>query len=82
MRRPQALSLIHILYNHTCEGSEDGPLLCFRGLDNQGYYMLNAESRTLNYTGCGNTVNPVSSPALKLIMDSMRYWVEVMHVDG
>jgi isoamylase len=74
--------IIDVVYNHTAEGDENGPMIFLRGLDNSGYYLLNTEARTMNYTGCGNTVNAASPPALRLIMDSLRYWVEVMHVDG
>jgi len=74
--------ILDVVYNHTAEGDENGPMLCFRGLDNPGYYLLNKDVRTVNYTGCGNTVNAASAPALRLIMDSLRYWVQEMHVDG
>lgn len=74
--------ILDVVYNHTAEGNEHGPLIFLRGLDNPGYYLLNKEARVMNYTGCGNTVNAASPPALRLIMDSLRYWVEVMHVDG
>ena len=74
--------ILDVVYNHTAEGSEDGPLLFLRGLDNGGYYMLNGDRRTVNYTGCGNTVNAACAPALRLILDSLRYWVQQMHVDG
>ncbi len=74
--------ILDVVYNHTAEGDENGPLLFLRGLDNPAYYLLNKEHRVVNFTGCGNTVNAASPPALRLIMDSLRYWVEVMHVDG
>lgn len=74
--------ILDVVYNHTAEGDERGPLLCFRGLDNGGYYMLNHEAKVMNYTGCGNTLNAASPIALRLVMDSLRYWVEEMHVDG
>lgn len=74
--------ILDVVYNHTAEGDERGPLLCFRGLDNGGYYMLNHQARVMNYTGCGNTLNAASPIALRLVMDSLRYWVEQMHVDG
>jgi len=74
--------ILDVVYNHTAEGDENGPMICFRGLDNSGYYMLNEQARTVNYTGCGNTVNAASPPALRLIMDSLRYWVKEMHIDG
>jgi isoamylase len=74
--------ILDVVYNHTAEGDERGPMLCFRGLDNGGYYMLNKDARVINYTGTGNTVNVASPIALRLVMDSLRYWVEQMHVDG
>jgi isoamylase len=74
--------ILDVVYNHTAEGNEKGLLLSLRGLDNAGYYMLDGDRRTVNYTGCGNTVNAASSPALRLVLDSLRYWVEQMHVDG
>lgn len=74
--------ILDVVYNHTAEGDENGPLLSLRGLDNHGSYMLNQDARTLNYTGCGNTVNAAAPPALRIILDSLRYWVEQMHVDG
>ncbi len=74
--------IIDVVYNHTAEGDENGTNIFLRGLDNHGYYLTNGDARTLNYTGCGNTVNAASPPALRLIMDSLRYWVEEMHVDG
>ncbi len=74
--------ILDVVYNHTAEGDENGPLLSLRGLDNSGCYMLNHDARTLNYTGCGNTVNAASPPALRIILDSLRYWVQQMHVDG
>ncbi|NBO46783.1 MAG: glycogen debranching enzyme GlgX, partial [Actinobacteria bacterium] len=74
--------ILDVVYNHTAEGDEKGPLLNLRGLDNAGYYLLGQDAHTVNYTGCGNTVNAASPIALRLIMDSMRYWVEQMHVDG
>ena len=74
--------ILDVVYNHTAEGDENGPLLSFRGLDNPGYHLLNHEARVMNYTGCGNTVNAASPPALRLILDSLRYWAREMHVDG
>jgi glycogen operon protein len=74
--------ILDVVYNHTAEGDENGPMIFLRGLDNAGYYMLNADVRVVNYTGTGNTLNAASPPALRLVMDSLRYWVEVMHVDG
>ncbi|SUZ32961.1 Glycogen operon protein GlgX [Roseibaca ekhonensis] len=72
-----------VVYNHTCEGSELGPTLSFRGIDNRSYYRLAPDPRYyINDTGCGNTLNLEHPMVLRMVMDSLRYWVEVMHVDG
>jgi glycogen operon protein len=76
--------VLDVVYNHTGEGDHLGPTLCFRGLDNASYYRLKpGEARYyVDYTGCGNTLNLVHPRVLQLIMDSLRYWVTEMHVDG
>ncbi len=76
--------LLDVVYNHTAEGNERGPTLAFRGLDNACYYRLQPghEQRYLDFTGCGNTLDLRHGPALGLALDSLRYWVEEMHVDG
>ncbi|WP_052262352.1 glycogen debranching protein GlgX [Pseudoalteromonas luteoviolacea] len=76
--------IIDVVYNHTAESGIDGPMLSFKGLNNNGYYrtLNSSESAYINDTGCGNTVNIDDPITLKLIMDSLRYWVEVMGVDG
>ncbi len=76
--------IIDVVYNHTCEGNQLGPTLCFRGVDNASYYRLVDGDRRhyMDYTGCGNTLNLEHPRVLQLVMDSLRYWVEVMHVDG
>ncbi len=74
--------LLDVVYNHTAEGGIDGPTLCFRGLDDGGYYLRTGSGGYADLTGCGNTVAAGERPALRLIMDSLRYWVEEMHVDG
>ncbi|QKV19587.1 glycogen debranching protein GlgX [Oricola thermophila] len=75
--------LMDVVYNHTCEGNELGPTLCFRGLDNRAYYRLADDPRHyVNDTGTGNTLNLDHPMVLRMVMDSLRYWVEVMHVDG
>ena len=76
--------ILDVVYNHTGEGSELGPHLSFRGIDNAAYYRLAADDprRYLDYTGCGNTLNMQHPRVLQLIMDSLRYWVSEMHVDG
>jgi isoamylase len=76
--------LIDVVYNHTAEGDASGATLCFRGLDNYAYYkhVRESPSRYMDHTGCGNTVQTRHPQVLQLIMDSLRYWVEDMHVDG
>jgi isoamylase len=76
--------ILDVVYNHTAEGDHMGPTLGFRGIDNVAYYRLRDEDRRyyLDYTGCGNSLNVRSPHALQLIMDSLRYWVLEMHVDG
>ena len=75
--------ILDVVYNHTPEGNEFGPTLSLRGFDNKGYYHLTDEPRHyMNFTGCGNSVRASSRQALRLIMDSLRYWVQEMHVDG
>ncbi len=76
--------ILDVVYNHTCEGDHLGPTLSFRGIDNFNYYRLNKEDKRLytDYTGTGNTMNMLSSRTLQLVMDSLRYWANDMHVDG
>ena len=76
--------ILDVVYNHTGEGGELGPTLCFRGVDNASYYRLKpGEPRYyMDFTGCGNTLNMVHPRVLQMIMDSLRYWVIEMHVDG
>jgi len=75
--------ILDVVYNHTCEGNELGPTLCFRGIDNLTYYKLKENKRYYeDYTGCGNTLNFDDPQVIKLVMDSLRYWVVEMHVDG
>ena len=75
--------ILDVVYNHTCEGNQFGPTLSLKGLDNQSYYRLAEQPRYYkDYTGCGNTLNMQSPRVLQLIMDSLRYWVQEMHVDG
>jgi len=75
--------ILDVVYNHTCEGSELGPTLSFRGIDNRSYYRLAPYPRHyINDTGCGNTLNLDHPMVLRMVMDSLRYWVEVMRVDG
>jgi isoamylase len=76
--------LLDVVYNHTAEGSQAGPTLSFRGIDNQAYYRTVAEEPRyyMDYTGCGNTLNMVTPHSLQFLMDSLRYWATEMHVDG
>ena len=75
--------LLDVVYNHTAEGHHFGPTLSLRGIDNASYYRLRADRRYYeDFTGCGNTLNMRSPRVLQLIMDSLRYWVLEMHVDG
>jgi isoamylase len=76
--------IIDVVYNHTCEGSHLGPTLSWRGIDNRTYYKLNPDDNRyyMDYTGTGNTLDPGDSYVLQMIMDSLRYWVTEMHVDG
>jgi len=75
--------ILDVVYNHTAEGNETGPTLSFRGLDNASYYRLAPERRYYDdTTGTGNSLNLDHPFVLRLVMDSLRYWVEVMHVDG
>jgi isoamylase len=75
--------LLDVVFNHTAEGDEHGPTLCFRGLDNAAYYRLaDDRSRYVDDTGCGNTFDAHRPHGLRLVMDALRYWVQEMHVDG
>lgn len=76
--------ILDVVFNHTTEGDHSGPTLSFRGLDNKTYYILEQQdrSRYANYTGTGNTLNANHPIVRRMIMDSLRYWVEEMHVDG
>jgi isoamylase len=76
--------LLDVVFNHTAEAGQFGPTLCYRGLDNRGYYRLDDDDPRLYYdtTGCGNSLNAGDPVTLQLIMDSLRYWMTQMHVDG
>ncbi len=75
--------ILDVVYNHTGEGNHMGPTVCFRGVDNKSYYRLTEDKRYyMDYTGTGNTLNTTMPPVLRLIMDSLRYWILEMHVDG
>ena len=79
--------ILDVVYNHTAEGNEMGPSMSFRGLDNQSYYTLTGPAEAprryyTNYTGGGNSLNFDSPTVIRLVMDSLRYWFQTMHVDG
>jgi glycogen operon protein len=75
--------ILDVVFNHTAEGDENGPTLCFRGIENEAYYILEPDrSRYANYSGTGNTLNANHPVVRRLILDSLRYWVGEMHVDG
>jgi len=76
--------ILDVVYNHTAEGGDDGPTVCFRGIDNSNYYRLGADDKTRceDYTGTGNSLDTNHSRVLQLVMDSLRYWLLEMHVDG
>jgi isoamylase len=79
--------ILDVVYNHTAEGNECGPTLSLRGIDNRTYYCLTGGPRDpgryyANYTGCGNSLNLTNPAVIRLVMDSLRYWVLTMHVDG
>ncbi len=76
--------ILDVVYNHTGEGDHSGPTLSLRGIDNKSYYRLDPgdQRRYVDYTGCGNSLNMLHPRTIQLIMDSLRYWVQEMHVDG
>src|SRR5581483_6828352 len=75
--------ILDVVFNHTAESADDGPTQCFRGLDNPTYYLLGEDrSRYANFTGTGNTLNANHPVVRRMIVDSLRYWVNEMHVDG
>ena len=76
--------MLDVVYNHTAEGNHMGPTLSFRGIDNASYYWLKPENPRYydDFTGCGSSVNLTHPRVLQMVMDSLRYWVEVCHVDG
>ncbi|MFO0566125.1 MAG: glycogen debranching protein GlgX [Polyangiaceae bacterium] len=79
--------ILDVVYNHTAEGNELGPTMSFRGIDNRTYYLLAGDDSArgryyMNFSGCGNSMNLADPAVIRFVMDSLRYWVEVMHVDG
>jgi isoamylase len=83
MHRAGIEVILDVVFNHTAEGDEKGPTLCFRGIDNRSYYILDVDrSRYSNYSGTGNTLYANHPTVRRMILDSLRFWVEQMHVDG
>ena len=82
--RPGIEVILDVVYNHTAEGNHLGPTLSFRGIDNAAYYRLVPDDprHYMDFTGDGNTLNMMHPRVLQLIMDSLRYWIQEMHVDG
>jgi isoamylase len=75
--------ILDVVYNHTAEGNHNGPTLCFRGFENESYYILEQDKRFYsNYTGCGNTLDASNPIVRRMIIDSLHHWVTEMHVDG
>lgn len=74
--------ILDVVFNHTCEGNEHGPILSFKGLDNRSYYMLDSSGHYKNYSGCGNTINGNHPLTRELIFNCLRYWVHNYHIDG
>lgn len=74
--------ILDVVFNHTAEGNEKGPIISFKGIDNDLYYILNDDRSYGNYSGCGNTVNANHPVVIAMIIDVLRYWVVEMHVDG
>ncbi len=74
--------IMDVVYNHSGEGNHLGPTVSFRGIDNPTYYRADNEGRYIDITGCGNSLNLDEAPVMRMVMDSLRYWVEDMHVDG
>jgi glycogen operon protein len=83
LHRARIEVILDVVFNHSAEGDHNGPTLCFRGLDNSTYYILERDrSRYANYSGTGNTLNANHPIVRRMILDSLRHWVEEMHVDG
>jgi isoamylase len=74
--------LLDVVYNHTCESGVDGPMLSFRGLDSATYYRLDGDGQDVDFTGCGNSLDTREFRVVQLVLDSLRYWVEELDVDG
>ena len=83
LHRAEIEVILDVVFNHTAEGNHNGPTVCFRGIDNNAYYVLEEDrSHYANYSGTGNTLNANHPIVRRMIVDSLRYWVQEMHVDG
>ncbi|HSX03750.1 MAG TPA: glycogen debranching protein GlgX [Rhabdochlamydiaceae bacterium] len=82
LHKNQIEVILDVVFNHTAEAGCSGPFISFRGIDNTVYYLLNPNGTFLDFTGCGNTVNCNDLHVMQMILDSLRYWVQEMHVDG
>ena len=74
--------ILDVVFNHTAEGNENGPVISFKGIDNRTYYMLTPDGRYFNFSGCGNTMNCNDPVVRNVVLDCLRYWVSSYHVDG
>ncbi|MBS3904174.1 MAG: glycogen-debranching protein [Simkania sp.] len=74
--------ILDVVYNHTGEGNAEGPVLSLKGIDRAGYYLIDSQNQLKNYSGCGNTLACNREPALSLIVNSLRYFIEEFHIDG
>ncbi len=74
--------MLDVVFNHTAEGNERGPYISFRGIDNKTYYLLTPDGQYYNFSGCGNTMNCNNAVVRSFILDCLRYWVSVYHIDG
>ncbi len=74
--------LLDVVFNHTAEGNEQGPVISFRGIDNRTYYLLTPDGGYFNFSGCGNTMNCNNAVVRSMIRDCLRYWVSSFHIDG
>ena len=74
--------ILDVVFNHTAEGDERGPYISFRGIDNKTYYLLTPDGKYYNFSGCGNTMNCNNAVVRNFILDCLRYWVSVYHIDG
>lgn len=74
--------ILDVVFNHTAEGNQDGPVISLKGFDNNVYYMLTADGQYYNFSGCGNTLNCNHPVVQNMILDCLRYWVIEYRIDG